>query len=126
MALAVVVASCGSDGTTASKVELGPAGRRGKAVAEDRGCVACHRVDGGDGTGPTWRDLAGSRVELDSGERVSADDAYLRRAVTDPKAEVTAGYADIMPSYDNLTRAELDDLLAYLHDLSTEDAAGPS
>jgi cytochrome c oxidase subunit 2 len=101
-------------------VKLSAAGERGKNVAEQRGCTACHTPSGGSSTGPTWKDLAGSTVELEDGT-TKADDDYLRRAITDPKAEVVKDYAAVMPAYADLTDRQLDDLIAYLHDLSSED-----
>lgn len=113
--LTVAVVACGSGGGGPA-VKLSAAGKRGQTVAGNRGCVACHTSTGGRSTGPTWKGLAGSTVKLESGT-TTADDAYLRRSVTDPRTDVVAGYANIMQPY-KLTARELDDLIAYLHDLS--------
>ena len=51
-------------------------------VLERNGCLGCHSVDGSSAAGPT---LAGI------GER--RDEAYLRRALTDPAADVAEGFA---------------------------------
>ena len=48
---------------------LSAAGRRGKQVANDNGCAACHSTSGSKSTGPTWKGLAGSTVELADGSR---------------------------------------------------------
>jgi cytochrome c oxidase subunit 2 len=120
VALAVtVVAGCSKD-KGSSDVVLSTAGKRGKQVSENRGCVACHTSSGSRSTGPTWKDLAGSKVDLTNGT-VTADDDYLSQAITDPRSQVVKGYPNIMQEYPSLTKQEISDLVAYLHDLSTAD-----
>lgn len=121
VAVAATVASCGDGGSTSGATPkiTGAAARRGAAVAGDNGCQTCHTTNGKRTTGPTWKDLAGSEVELDGGGKVAADDAYLSRAIVDPKAEVVSGFPSIMPSYD-LSGDEVQDLVAYLKALSSE------
>ena len=66
-----------------------------------------------------------STVTLDDGTEVEADDAYLRRAILQSRADVVEGYPNVMPVYDGeLSDAEVDALVAYLHDLSSEAAGG--
>ncbi len=55
-------------------------------------CAGCHSLDGSPGPGPTVKGLAGSRVELDDGTTVTADDAYLAESLTDPDAKVVKGF----------------------------------
>ena len=117
VALTALVSACSSDKAPDDST-LSAAGRRGKDVAGDNGCASCHSTSGSKSTGPTWKGLAGSTVELTDGTKVTADDEYLRRAITDPKAQVVDGYpSGVMPTYD-LSDADLDDLIAYLHDLA--------
>ena len=118
-----LLSACGSD--AAPEVPLSAAGERGQTVAREQGCIACHTPNGDKSTGPTWKDLAGSAVTLADGSEVEADDAYLRRAILQSRADVVKGYANVMPVYDGeLSDDELDALLAYLHDLSPD--AAPS
>jgi cytochrome c oxidase subunit 2 len=114
------LAACGSDGeSSAPPVELSEAGERGAQIVEDQGCTSCHTTDGSRGTGPTWKDLAGSEVELTDGT-VVADDEYLRAAIVDPRSQVVKGFANIMPVYEGqMSDDELDDVIAYLRDLSS-------
>jgi cytochrome c1 len=56
-------------------------------------CASCHSIDGSDGTGPTFKGLAGKTVQLEGGETATADRAYLERAITDPDADVVEGYS---------------------------------
>ena len=68
--------------------------------------------------------MAGSTVTLEDGTQVVADDAYLREAILQSRGQVVDGYANIMPVYDGeLTDAEVDDLIAYIEDLSTPEAS---
>jgi cytochrome c oxidase subunit 2 len=43
--------------------------------------------------------LFGSRVELASGEVVTADNAYVRESILDPTAKIVKGYPPIMPTF---------------------------
>lgn len=65
---------------------------QGKDAAGKYGCVACHTVNGSTSVGTTWKGLAGSERELDSGQKVVADDAYLAESITDPDAKVVKGF----------------------------------
>jgi len=93
---------------------------RGMQLAIDKGCAACHTVDGTPGTGPTWKGLAGSTRPLESGETVVADKAYLFSSIVDPEAQIVQGFAPVMPSdyADTLTETEIDDLVAYIQSLA--------
>jgi cytochrome c1 len=110
------IAGCSSD-KGSSSVTLSAAGTRGAKVAGNRGCVACHTADGSRSTGPTWQGVAGSKVTLTDGT-VTADDAYLRKSITDPRSQVVKGFPNIMQEYPSLTEREISDLIAYLHDLA--------
>lgn len=114
--LLAVVTACGSSGAPASS-DLSPEAASGQEIAAQNGCNNCHSTDGRNGTGPTWQGLAGSTVTLDDGTTVTADDAYLRRSITDPSAQRVDGAAAIMPEF-NLSPAEVDDLVAYIKSLS--------
>lgn len=118
LGLGGVLSACGGDsGSPAPK--LSAAGERGKTVAKEQGCTSCHTPDGGKSTGPTWKGLAGSQVELADGTTVTADDAYLTNAILESRHQVVKGFANIMPVYEGeISDAELADLLAYLHDLA--------
>jgi cytochrome c1 len=85
-ALPLVTAACGGgdDGG-------GNAGT-GEDLYRQYACASCHTLDGDEGTGPTFKGLAGSTVELEGGKEVTADAAYLEKAITDPDADVTEGY----------------------------------
>lgn len=118
VALFGLLAACGDGGSSSSSIPLTPAGEKGRALADRSGCAGCHSTDGSRKVGPTWEDLAGSEVELEGGETVVATDDYLRESITDPKAKAVAGFTNTMPAFSKLSDEELDQLIAYLHDLS--------
>jgi cytochrome c1 len=124
LSVAVPAAACGDDGGGGAKPpseeDMSPAAREGAALARDLGCVACHAVGEGRATGPSWVGLAGSEVELEGGRTVVADRDYLERAIRDPRSEVVAGYANIMPTTYELTDDQVDKLLAFIEELGGE------
>jgi cytochrome c oxidase subunit II len=115
---AAVVAACGGSEGSASSTTLALTGAAaaGRREVQDLGCMTCHTVDGSDGVGPTWKGLAGSKVQLADGKEVTADAAYLRRAIVDPGAQVVDGFRSIMPERD-LTDEQVDSIVAYLQAL---------
>lgn len=64
----------------------------GKRLAASLGCTGCHSVNGSSGVGPTWKGLAGSRVELADGRTVNADDAYIVESIREPDKQIVAGF----------------------------------
>jgi mono/diheme cytochrome c family protein len=109
----VGLAACGGDDSGADRLGLSDEARRGAELADDNGCSACHRSGA---VGPRWDGLYGSTVELDDGTTVVADEAYLIRAITDPGAEIVAGFSVTMPDND-LSDDEVAAIVAYLREL---------
>ncbi len=75
---------------------------KGKALAETNGCQGCHTIDGTSSTGPTWKGLAGSTVQLTTGGTPKATDSYLVGVITDPSTLKVVGYdagvmAEVIP-----------------------------
>ncbi len=97
----------------------------GKRVAQLEGCLGCHSVNGARGTGPTWKNLAGSSVQLVSGS-ATADYAYLKQAILYPGQKMVAGFNNVMPDYysdfagaAHKRARKLDALIWYINTLST-------
>jgi len=55
-------------------------------------CQGCHSIDGSKSSGPTFKGLAGSQVQLTNGQTVTADDAYLLESILDPDKMIVKGY----------------------------------
>ena len=85
---ALPLAACGGSSSGSDSGSSAP----GSDVYRQYACAGCHSLDGSDGTGPTFKGLAGSTVKLDGGKEVKADAAYLERAITDPDADIVDGY----------------------------------
>jgi hypothetical protein len=94
----------------------------GWRLAEQRDCRRCHSFDGRPLEGPTFKGVAGTQVRLTDGRTVVRDRAYLARAISDPDAEIVAGYrpglmTGAMPGRP-LTAAEVEALVAFITSLS--------
>lgn len=92
----------------------------GKKLAQEKGCLACHSLDGSKGVGPTLKGLYGSQVKVTKAGKllsVTADAAFLKESVKDPGATVVEGYQPTMPPYPDLSDAEMDALLKWLEGL---------
>ena len=88
-AFPLVVAACGGGDAGGGG---GGGAQSGEELYRQYACASCHSLDGSDGTGPTFKGLAGSTVKLEDGKTVTADKAYLEKAITDPDADVTEGF----------------------------------
>ncbi len=114
---ALAASACGDD---SSEPAFSTAAQRGRDLARDRGCVNCHTSNGSASTGPTWQGLWGSEETLEDGRAAVVDRDYVARAVREPQADVVEGFGAVMPTFD-LSDAELDDLVAYLEALVSDD-----
>ncbi len=100
----------------------------GRATAARHGCLICHTIDGGPAAslamGPSWKGMYGTRRTLATGGTVLADEAYLPRSMMDPTADIVAGYAPVMPSFQGLlTPPEVASLVELIQSLRVS-AAG--
>lgn len=86
----------------------------GEKLFHQFGCSNCHHFDG-HGPCPRLADLYNRPVLLTTGETVQADDTYLRRSILDPRAQVVAGFAPIMPTFaGQLSEEQVIALIAYI------------
>jgi cytochrome c oxidase subunit 2 len=72
---------------------------RGERILSNAGCLNCHAVEGKEKIGPNLRGLHGSKVPLEGGKSVTADEEYLRESIVDPGEKVVKGYPNVMPTY---------------------------
>jgi cytochrome c oxidase subunit II len=92
----------------------------GQKLFNDLACNTCHRPDA-QGRGPVLQNLFGKTVELASGERVVADEAYIRESILNPQAKITVGYQPIMPTFQGLVTEEgLLELIEYVKSLKQD------
>lgn len=100
--------------------EQDPAIAAGQTAANEYGCASCHSTDGSTIVGPTWQNLWGSEVTLNSGETVTVDRDYITRSIREPDAFAREGFdTGVMPTLD-VSQDEIDDIIAYMQSLSDE------
>jgi cytochrome c oxidase subunit II len=106
------LATSGAEGSMASQ---------GEKTFLQYGCSTCHLQDE-QGRGPVLRGVYGSRVLLDDGRTVVADDAYIRESILDPNAKIVAGFhKDLMPTFKGQISEEgVLQLIVYLKSLALQ------
>jgi cytochrome c oxidase subunit 2 len=91
---------------------------RGKAAYDRHGCFSCHS-SGSSVHAPLLDGLYGSRVLLNTGESLIADENYLRESIVNPQAKIVSGYQNLMPSFQGaLSSDEIVSLVEYIKSLS--------
>jgi len=101
------------------EIEASKGKPRGPQLYQEKGCVACHSIDGTPRVGPTLKGLFGKNVTVmaDGKERsITADEAYLRKSILEPNADVVKGFPPIMPS-EKMTDDEIHELIQYIKEL---------
>ena len=89
----------------------------GEKLFQDLGCGTCHRPDSL-ARGPNLQRLYGGQIRLANGQRVTADETYIRESIVNPSAKVVEGFQPIMPTYQGLIAEEgLMQLIAYIQSL---------
>ena len=104
---------------TSTDTETDPV-QRGKALAEQNGCLGCHSTDGTRRVGPSLKGLIGTeRSVVKDGETISvmADTDYLIRAIKEPGAEISEGYPAAMPPYPGLSDEDIKAIQAWMESL---------
>lgn len=97
----------------------------GKRVFTQKGCAACHSVDGTRRVGPTVRGIWKREEKLADGAVVLVDEEYLRESLVKPGAKVVAGFPNVMPPMP-LEERDLKAIAAYLETLAADGGAPPS
>jgi cytochrome c oxidase subunit 2 len=95
---------------------------QGKELFRRYGCSGCHEP-GGTVRAPRLEGVFGSPVPLSDGSVVIADERYVRDSILDPKAQVAAGYAPVMPTFaGQVGEDDLAKLVAYIESIGPEQA----
>ena len=106
----------------AAKMASAPSGsagtlvEQGRQIADAKGCVACHTIDGSPRVGPTWKGLYGKNENMADGTTELVDEAYLRSFIRNPQAKRVKGFPPVMPKLD-LSDEEVSALVAYIQTL---------
>ena len=91
-------------------------GAPGRKILEDKGCLACHSLDGSAGVGPTFKGMWGKSVELTDGSTHILDADFVRDLILHPSKDVVKGYEPLMPAVP-LNDEEIRQIEEYLKDL---------
>ncbi|SFM32534.1 cytochrome c oxidase subunit II [Variovorax sp. OV329] len=100
----------------APSVAASPLVEKGRQLADARGCMACHTIDGSPRVGPTWKGLYGKSETMADGSTEKVDEAYLRGFILDPQAKKVKGFPPVMPKLP-LSDEEVSALVAYIQTL---------
>ena len=99
---------------------------RGQKAFMSLACNSCHRSDGS-GRGPVLDGLFGRVVELEGGQKIVADENYIRESILNPKAKIVAGYQPVMPTFQGLVGEEqLLQLVTYIKSLTPVQSGAPA
>src|SRR5712671_366958 len=92
----------------------------GRGLYESLGCVSCHGANAEGGRGPALTGVYGSKVVLNNGQSVTADEGYIRESILNPQVKIVTGFGPIMPSFQGqISEEQLLQVVAYVKSLST-------
>jgi cytochrome c oxidase subunit 2 len=90
----------------------------GQALYQTLGCISCHGNTGEGGRGPALMGVFGNQTQLQGGQKVTADEAYIRESILNPQAKLVDGFGPIMPTFQGqITEDQLVQLMAYIKSL---------
>jgi len=93
--------------------------QNGERLFAVMGCNACH-TGTSQARGPNLYGLYNTRVRMNDGSTMIANDAYLREKILNPSLHVPAGYVPIMPTFQGqISEDALIDLVEYIKSLSS-------
>jgi cytochrome c oxidase subunit II len=91
---------------------------RGKQLYTQRGCNACHSLDGSRVVGPTWKGLWGKEEVMQDGQKITVDENYVRESILEPQAKIVNGFPPVMPSFKGVVSDEdISAIIAYMKSL---------
>lgn len=96
---------------------------KGRTLAQSKGCVGCHSVDGNAGVGPTWKGLFGKTETFADGSSAPVDEAFLKQEISEPQSRIVKGFGPVMPKLP-LSEDEVKALIAYIRANGTTAASG--
>jgi cytochrome c oxidase subunit 2 len=91
----------------------------GAELIQEKGCIACHSLDGSAKIGPTFKGLFGRKetvVTAGKERTITVNDDYIRRSIKEPTADVVKGFPPIMPALP-VTEEELREIVEHIKTL---------
>jgi cytochrome c oxidase subunit 2 len=101
----------------------------GQELFQTLGCASCHGATGEGGRGPSLHGIYGAQTTLQGGQKITADEAYIRESILNPQAKLVDGFGPIMPTFQGqVSEEQLVQLIAYIKSLqsNTGQAATPA
>lgn len=90
----------------------------GARLFRSYGCSGCH-IGRGPVRAPSLEGIYGRPVPLADGRVVTADSAYIRDSILEPRKDVAAGFEPVMPSFaGRVSQSDLIELTAYIRALA--------
>jgi cytochrome c oxidase subunit II len=107
----------GKAGEGAGAAALPPA-ELGAKIYKEKGCNACHSIDGSILVGPSFKGIYGHTVELQDGSKITVDENYIRQSILEPQSQVVKGFQPVMPSFKGiLSDDDISGVIAYIKTL---------
>lgn len=95
-----------------------PPAELGKKIYEEKGCKACHSINGTIIVGPSFKGIYGNTVELQDGSKVNVDENYIRQSILEPQSQVVKGFNPVMPSFKGiLSDQDITGVIAFIKTL---------
>ncbi len=93
---------------------------RGLALLNEYQCTACHSLDGSLLVATTFKGIFGRKqIVLTDGKerRITIDEAYFKKSILEPNADIVKGFDPIMPEAEGITEEEIREMIGYVKGL---------
>jgi len=77
-------------------------GNAGLSILKANNCLGCHSMDGSKMVGPSFKKIFGGKRTVVSGgseKEITADEAYIKKSILEPEADIVKGFPAAMRSY---------------------------
>ncbi len=93
--------------------------QKGQKLYNDKGCVACHSVDGTPKVGPSWKGIFGQKAHETTEGPVAVDENYIRESILNPNAKIVKGFPQgVMPTFQGqLSEDQVNALVEFIKSL---------
>ncbi len=78
----------------------------GQQLLTEKGCTACHTMDGTNLVGPTFKGIWGHNTEMADGSSVVVDENYIRESILKPNAKIVKGFKPLMPTFEGMVNED--------------------